>query len=599
MKRILEILTLVLMLGMSGTARATGQIPDLLIVDGDTLALFCNPLDGYFDKEHPRPDDMYSMGSTACWRGYQAYFELRQDSLFLTAIRLGRRGDSTDFYPLEKLFGNEATQRGVFAHWVNENLTCVDGECLYYIHMGYASIYEFEINYIVRKGIVKKKHVLDNRKTFLPYSNAHGGYESPLLQIFVEQQIDYSRLDPEDMNTDVTVIVKKVDGGGQIKKMKIDGLSRKQERAVRKAMAKVPRFNVIYNGGKPMKNIEWEMTVRIYASEEERAQNDPTLGPDIGDYAKGCIREGDDVTGHMKYLINRYQGTYEDWKKYITDTTALERQYMDYYCQLFDDPLLYQHHYFMTLGDSALKYYYQYWDMTSDHEKLYPKIVALEQKLGCTHNPKIVREKNPEFVYFVQPGELDPRQQTYADAVALRCRQVSYHLRGFGESDLHCPLPQNIQEEWRLLMLRGRYRYRTSPVLVKVTFDGKEARIVWRVAKEDRYETYPGLEHFRHGIKSEGERLLTTEEWQRLNTLADVAGMDTLSPDNDFFTSPPAIYNVEHRTATSYHVVNDYNHPYYTDTPINSQFWPYRAFCKFLIELADPMLPFDSDDEHY
>ena len=40
-------------------------------------------------------------------------------------------------------------------------------------------------------------------------------------------------------------------------------------------------------------------------------------------------------------------------------------------------------------------------------------------------------------------------------------------------------------------------------------------------------------------------------------------------------------------------------HPYYNNDPISPQFWPYRAFCKFLIELADPALPFDSDDEHY
>ncbi len=341
MKRILGILTVVLMLGMSGTARATGQIPDLLVVGGDTLALFCNPLEGYFDAAHPRPDGMYGLGSTACYRGYQATFELRQDNLFLTAIRIGER------------------------------------------------------------------------------------------------------------------------------------------------------------------------------------------------------------------------------------------------------------------GDSALKYYYQYWDMTGDHEKLYPEIVALEQELGRPHNPRIVQEKNPEFVLFVQPEELDSSQQADREHVIRRCRQVSYHLRGFGEGNLHEPLPQGIREEWRLLMLRGRYRDNTSPVLVKVTFDGAEARIIWRVAKEIGYRTYPGLELFRHGIRNEGERRLTAEEWQRLQDLADAVGIDTLHLENDYFISPPAIYHVEHRTAEAYHVVNDYNHPYYTHHPINPLFWTYRAFCRFLIELADPTIPFDSDDEQY
>ena len=599
MKRIIEIVTVVLMLGMSGTARATGQIPDLLIVGNDTILLFCNPLEGYFDAAHPRPDDMYGMGSTACWRAYQATFELRQDSLFLTAIKIGRRGDSSDFYPLEKLFGYQTGTDGVFAYWVNDTLTCVAGECLYYIHMGYASIFEFDINYIVRHGLVKEKQVFDNRKTFLPYSDEHGGLSARLLQTFVEQQIDYSDLDSGDRHTYVQVLVKEVDGDGRIKKVEINGESRRQERAVRQALEKVPRFNVLYSGGKQIDGLEWEMTPVIYASEEERALQGPTRGPDIGEYEKGKILEGDDVTWRMKFLIGQYLDTYHDWMDYIADTTAMERQYKDYFCQLFGDSLLYQHHYFTTLGDSALKYYYQYWDMTGDHEKLYPEIVALEQELGRPHNPKIVQEKNPEFVLFVQPEELTPSQQADKEDLVYRCRQVSYHLRGFGEGDLHEPLPQGIREEWRLLMLRGSYRDNTSPVLVKVTFDGAEARIAWRVAKEDRYKTYPGLELFRHGIRSEGERRLTAEEWKRLQDLADAAGIDTMHLENDYFTSPPAIYHVEHRTAEAYHVVNDYNHPYYTHQPINPLFWTYRAFCKFLIELADPTLPFDIDDERY
>ncbi|MBP5545781.1 MAG: hypothetical protein J6X59_00670, partial [Bacteroidales bacterium] len=436
-------------------------------------------------------------------------------------------------------------------------------------------------------------------KTFLPYSDEHGGLSARLLQTFVEQQIDYSDLDSGDRHTYVQVIVKKVDGDGRIKKMEINGESRRQERAVRRALEKVPRFNVLYSGGKQIEGLEWEMTPVIYASEEERALQGPTRGPDIGEYAKGKILEEDDVAWHMKYLIGQYLDTYHDWMGYIADTTAMERQYKDYFCQLFSDSLLYQHHYFTTLGDSALKYYYQYWDMTGDHEKLYPEIVALEQELGRPHNPKIVQEKNPEFVLFVQPEELTPSQQADKEDLVYRCRQVSYHLRGFGEGDLHEPLPQGIREEWRLLMLRGRYKDKTSPVLVKVTFDGAEARIAWRVAKEIGYKTYPGLELFRHGIRSEGERRLTAEEWKRLQDLADAVGIDTMHLENDYFTSPPAIYHVEHRTAEAYHAVNDYNHPYYTHQPINPLFWTYRAFCKFLIELADPTLPFDSDDEQY
>ena len=602
-KRLFIIIAAVLWIALPQASQATAQTPDILIVGKDTLPLFCNPLESYFDEEHPRPNDMNGIFSTACWRGYKAYFELRSDSLFLTGIFLGNNGDSSIFYPLSKLFGDKATPSGVFAYWVNETLLCVGGKELLYIHMGYSSLYEFDIEYTVRKGIVKNKHVWDNSKTFLPYSAEHDGsgniFNYSLFTTFLESQIDYSKLDAEDLDEYVTLIIKKVDNEGHIKKYDIKGASPNQKRAIRKALKKVPRFNVIYSRGKPMSDIKYNLNLAIYANEGERAKRNPANGPDIGEWNKKKISENNDRLWHLRHLAEEYQSTYTSWKEYIADTSADEKRYKDYYSKLFGDSLFYQHHFFITLGDSALKYYYQYWDETDDHESLYPEIVQLEQELGRPHNPKIIKEENPEFVCFVKPDELDPSNFADSDAVDLRCRQVSYHLRGFGEGDLHEPLPKGIIEEWRFLLLRGHFRDSTSPMLVKIMYDGKDARISWRVAKEDRYKTYPDLDHFRHGIRSEGERLLTADEWQQLLKLADEAGIDKRSIDNDYFSSPPAIYHVEHRTATAYHAVNDYNHPYYHDyydKDISLHFWPYRAFCKYLINLADPSLPFDSDD---
>ncbi|MBR1549852.1 MAG: hypothetical protein IJ634_04365 [Bacteroidales bacterium] len=585
----------ILFVGMPRVAHATAQIPDILVVEGDTLYLFCNPLEGYFDAEHPRPDDMYGLGSTACWRNYQAYFELRKDSLFLTGIRLDDKGDSTDFYPLSRLFGDKATPRGVFASWVNEPIVSVSGDLLYYIHMGYASLYEFDIEYVMHQGIVKEHHVYDNRKSFLPFSDENYGATN-LMQTFVESQIDYTRLAPKDMNSWLEVHVQKVDADGRIKKVKIPGASAKQMRAIQKALKKVPRFNVLYSRGQPITDAEWIMEIKIYANAEEQAKHGPTKGPDVGDWIKRYIEEGDDYVGNLERLSRKYRDTYDDWKACIADTSAKAQMYRDYYCRLYGDPLLYEHHYFNTLADSALKYYYQYWDETGDHQELYPIIVRLEQELGVPHNPKIIEEENPQFEYLVLPEEMGLCHEADTADVNRRCRQVSYHLRGFGEGDMHGPLPQGILEEWRFLLLRGDYVQKKTPVLVKVITDGKEARIVWRIAKEDEYKTYPGLDHFRHGIKSEGQRVLSDEEWKHLKALADTAGIDTLYLANDFFTSPPAIYNIEHRTAEGYHVVNDYNHPYYSKE-INPLFWPFRALCKYLLQLADPTLPFDSDDD--
>ena len=94
--------------------------------------------------------------------------------------------------------------------------------------------------------------------------------------------------------------------------------------------------------------------------------------------------------------------------------------------------------------------------------------------------------------------------------------------------------------------------------------------------------------------------MLTDVERNRIVELANEAGIDKLCLENDYFTSPPAIYNLEHRTREGYQIVSDYNHPYYNNyygQENDPLFWPFRALCKYLLELADPTLPFDSDDE--
>lgn len=591
MRKIGILLAFVLWAVVPKAAYATAQIPDILIVGKDTLDLICNPLEGYFDETHPRPN--WEMLSTACWRGYQACFEIRSDSLFLLGIQLGKRGDSTHFYPLDKLFGDKATPKGVFSYWVDGTILCRDGRLLYYVHMGYNSIYEYNIEYEIQKGKVKKRRIGDNRKSFIPYGSENDVFS--LLKTFVETKIDYSQLDQEDMDDQIPVYVKKVNGKGHIKKVTMSGASPKQERAILRALKKVPRFNVLYFRGKPVQNLSWHILIQIYANEEERDNQYPTKGPDVGEWDKQQLMEGDDYIQNLKALAKKYHWTYEDWKSFSADTSATAKQYRDYFCKLYGDPMLYQNHYFMTLGDSALKYYYQYWDETDEHQELYATIVELEQELGRAHNPKIVESKNPEFQYLVFPEEMDKSHQADSEYVSWRCRQVSYHLRGFGEGDLHETLPPGVQEEWRFLLLRGDYVRKESPVLVKVVSDGREARIIWRVAKETQYERYPGLDHFRHGIQSEGERTLTEAELKQFLELANAAGIDTLYLDNNFFTSPPTIYNLEHRTTTGYSLVNDYDHLYYKEET-SPLFQSFMTLCKYLLFLADPTLKFDIDD---
>ncbi len=55
----------------------TAQFPDLLIYNGETLAIFSNPLESYFSEANPRPSNLFKFSCTACWRGYVATWEIK------------------------------------------------------------------------------------------------------------------------------------------------------------------------------------------------------------------------------------------------------------------------------------------------------------------------------------------------------------------------------------------------------------------------------------------------------------------------------------------------------------------------------------------
>lgn len=67
---------------------ATAQIPDILWFNGTKYSLYSNPLESYFNKDNPRPQQIIENGcwSTACWRGYQAKWKIIDNQLYLTEI---------------------------------------------------------------------------------------------------------------------------------------------------------------------------------------------------------------------------------------------------------------------------------------------------------------------------------------------------------------------------------------------------------------------------------------------------------------------------------------------------------------------------------
>lgn len=142
---------------------ATEQQPDYLIIDRDTVPIFNNPLEQYFDKSNTReiPDFENPCWSTACWRGYKAYWELKNDSLFLLRITSCVEGcKAAKDANLIKMFGSPL----VFASWYFGTLTIPRGSFFSAYSMGYSAIYENEERIEINAGRAIKRYLISNEE---------------------------------------------------------------------------------------------------------------------------------------------------------------------------------------------------------------------------------------------------------------------------------------------------------------------------------------------------------------------------------------------------------------------------------------------------
>lgn len=133
----------------------TAQVPDGLKIGDQTYRLFTNPLDTLPAYRRPH----FVSDNTACWRGYVAYWEIKDDTLYLVdlfgsvcvrpeiegAARASCGGHHRNGCETRKIRANDLfdMSAGLLpADWYSGDLRVPQGRQLKYIHMGYASRYE-------------------------------------------------------------------------------------------------------------------------------------------------------------------------------------------------------------------------------------------------------------------------------------------------------------------------------------------------------------------------------------------------------------------------------------------------------------------------
>lgn len=237
---------------------STPQIGDRLIYKGDTIRIYPFILEQYINNS-PLKDVIYSqidhlmIKSSVCWHGFISVFELRNDSLFLQKV-YGR--DNID---LLKTFG---IRDNIFVSWYSGTLTSPKNLKIYE-HDNWGGHYEFETDFLITKGILKRTKIFHNIILPSEYSKS-----TVFLVNFIKSNIDYSRVKPVDKKITVITRIEDVDDNGKITKVSvIKGHDGYNEEAIR-VIKSIPQWQVMWCRGVKL-HIRWTIPVTF----EPRGKN--------------------------------------------------------------------------------------------------------------------------------------------------------------------------------------------------------------------------------------------------------------------------------------------------------------------------------------
>lgn len=126
----------------------TAQYPEGLIYQGEEMDMYTEPLSDYLNKSAVKI--RFRANCSALWRGYIGSWEVLEGQLLLTSLK-GTLEDGTEA-SLSTIFPDALGK--VPARWYSGTLQIPKGRELKYIHMGYGSIFEYDLFLEVLRGRV-------------------------------------------------------------------------------------------------------------------------------------------------------------------------------------------------------------------------------------------------------------------------------------------------------------------------------------------------------------------------------------------------------------------------------------------------------------
>lgn len=204
MKRIINIFIALI---ISISVFSTGQAGDILIWDGERLIVFSNPLELRNDIDSLRPKlfgEKNAGMNTACWRGYIAEWTMIDNEIFLTNIYSCNYYEDSIKSDLKTVFGAEYNNGRVKASWLTGKILIPKGKVVHYVHSGYESFYETELELTFKNGILTEQIRFDNSKSYKSIYTE----KQDSLQNFIYNNIDWNKVpDLKDEKKRVIIMI--------------------------------------------------------------------------------------------------------------------------------------------------------------------------------------------------------------------------------------------------------------------------------------------------------------------------------------------------------------------------------------------------------
>ena len=155
----------------------TAQLPDRIILQGQSWDLYSNPLEQYWSRLHKTRPPLYPL--PYCMRGYVASWQIKDHQLFLTDVDGNYEKKSIFFGTRSARFGINTlwprfNGQPMKAAWYSGKLRVPQGKMTLYDFKGYNSRFEKEVIITIENGDLLKRVTLDyTQKSVLVNETIH------------------------------------------------------------------------------------------------------------------------------------------------------------------------------------------------------------------------------------------------------------------------------------------------------------------------------------------------------------------------------------------------------------------------------------------